>query len=301
MNTKILYIIGNGFDLHHGIASSYWNFRNYVKTKNTKLFDTLERYFNPDLLWSDFEGTLADLDTEHILDEASNYLVGYGSENWSEAFHHDYQYEIGERVKLITSELKKNFTEWILSLEIPSSREDMLKLDREAIFLNFNYTPTLSKLYKVDKKHITYIHNEAESESSELLMGHGIDPEPMPKRGGEHEDPRVTEGQEIIDGYFLESYKPVGKIIIEKQKFFDSLSQVEEVNIYGHSMSEVDMLYFEKIVESLDIDKVKWRASYFAKGEDKAKLEMLVALGVPVDHITIDKLGNFDTSQLSLL
>lgn len=29
-----LYIIGNGFDIHHGIESKYWNFREWVrKTK----------------------------------------------------------------------------------------------------------------------------------------------------------------------------------------------------------------------------------------------------------------------------
>jgi hypothetical protein len=30
-----LYIIGNGFDLHHGIASAYNNFENYVEKKIT--------------------------------------------------------------------------------------------------------------------------------------------------------------------------------------------------------------------------------------------------------------------------
>ncbi|MGN7986043.1 bacteriophage abortive infection AbiH family protein [Pedobacter sp. 22226] len=301
MHSKILYIIGNGFDLHHGIPSSYWHFRNYVNANNKELFHALEKYFDPEQLWSDFESALADLDTDHILEEGRNYYVDYGAEDWSDAYHHDYQYEIGERIKLVTTELKKNFTEWILSLDIPGQMEDMLKINREAIFLNFNYTPTLSRLYKVDKSNTTYIHNEAQSEDSDLLLGHGINPGPLPERGDEGEDIRITEGQEIIDGYFLASYKPVEKIIAEKQDFFDLLTGVAEVNIYGHSMSQVDIPYFAEIIKRLDLVRVKWRVSYYNEGEDAEKLAALLELGVPEENITVDKLGNFDTGQLKLL
>jgi hypothetical protein len=300
MNSTTLYIIGNGFDLHHGVPSSYWHFRNYVKTKNSDLFDALERYFNSDQLWSNFEATLADLDTDHILDEAGNYYESYGAENWSDSFHHDYQYEISKRIELITTELKKIFTEWVLSLDIPLYRDDMLQLDREAIFLNFNYTPTLSKLYKVKPTNITYIHNEAKSKESDLLLGHGIDQE-FPERGSEDQDIRITEGQQLIDQYFLDSYKPVYNIIAEKQQFFDSLKQVKEVNIYGHSMADVDLPYFEEIINQLDLSRVKWRVSYFKKEEYEQRLTTLINLGVPEDNIIIDKLENFDTGQMRLV
>lgn len=301
MTITTLYIIGNGFDLHHGIPSSYWHFRNYVKTKDKTLFDALEKYFNPDQLWSDFEATLADLDTDHILDEAANYLESYAAENWSDAFHHDYQYEIGERVKIVTMVLKKMFTEWVLSLDIPSYKDQLLKLERSATFINFNYTATLSALYKIDKGNILYIHNEAEDINSDLLLGHGINPGQLPKRGAEDEDVRVTEGQEIIDRYFLDSYKQVEKIITEKRSFFDSLKDVKEVNIYGHSMSEVDMPYFVELINRLQLSEVKWRISYFEIGEDEKKLAILEELGISKENIMIDKLENFDTGQLSLL
>lgn len=301
MSSTTLYIIGNGFDLYHGVPSSYWHFRNYVETKNTDLFDALERYFNPDQLWSNFEATLADLHTDHILDEAGNYYENYGAENWSDAFHHDYQYEISERIKLVTIELKKIFTEWVLSLNIPLHRDNMLQLNREEIFLSFNYTPTLSKLYKVNPTNITYIHNEAKSEDSELLLGHGVNPGQFPERGSEDQDIRITEGQELVDQYFLDSYKPVYKIIEEKKQFFDSLQQIKEVNIYGHSMADVDLPYFREIINRLDPSQVKWRVSYFKKEEYEQRLTTLVNLGIPEENIIIDKLENFDTGQLRLV
>ena len=56
---KILYIVGNGFDIHHGVKSRYSDFKDYVQANGSDLYDTLEKYFNTDELWSDFEETLA--------------------------------------------------------------------------------------------------------------------------------------------------------------------------------------------------------------------------------------------------
>ncbi|MCB8999333.1 MAG: hypothetical protein H6540_04595 [Bacteroidales bacterium] len=50
-----LYIIGNGFDIHHGIKSKYSDFKDYVEKNDKVLFDSLEKYFNQDELWSDLK------------------------------------------------------------------------------------------------------------------------------------------------------------------------------------------------------------------------------------------------------
>lgn len=121
MNNKQLYIIGNGFDIFHGVNSRYSDFKNYVEDNDNKLFEALDEYFNSDELWSEFEDTLAYIDTDKIVDDASNYLVSYNVEDWSEAYHHDYQYEVQRAIDVITITLRKLFTTWILSLEIPSS------------------------------------------------------------------------------------------------------------------------------------------------------------------------------------
>ena len=49
-----LCIIGNGFDLAHGTPSSYYSFRDYVKAKDRKLFDTIEQFIHIDDFWGDF-------------------------------------------------------------------------------------------------------------------------------------------------------------------------------------------------------------------------------------------------------
>jgi hypothetical protein len=60
-----LYIIGNGFDMMHGVPSSYYNFRDTIG-KNNMLRITLESYIRKDDVWGDFEDSLAYLDRVNI-------------------------------------------------------------------------------------------------------------------------------------------------------------------------------------------------------------------------------------------
>ncbi|TOO33607.1 AbiH family protein, partial [Vibrio parahaemolyticus] len=39
-----LYIIGNGFDLHHGMQTSYESFKLYLQRKHQFVFDTVEKF-----------------------------------------------------------------------------------------------------------------------------------------------------------------------------------------------------------------------------------------------------------------
>ena len=53
-----LYIIGNGFDLMHGVKSSYYAFRDSLGKQNS-LRNILENYLTPEDIWADFENALA--------------------------------------------------------------------------------------------------------------------------------------------------------------------------------------------------------------------------------------------------
>jgi hypothetical protein len=59
MNDLVLYIVGNGFDLHHQIKSSYSDFGEYVKTVDPELYETVEEYFSFGGKWSNLEGPRA--------------------------------------------------------------------------------------------------------------------------------------------------------------------------------------------------------------------------------------------------
>ncbi len=42
---KHLYIIGNGFDIHHGVNSRYSNYREWLHNWNRLLLDDIEEFF----------------------------------------------------------------------------------------------------------------------------------------------------------------------------------------------------------------------------------------------------------------
>jgi hypothetical protein len=66
MSNKKLYIIGNGFDLHHGLRTRYADFCLCVRENDKELYEFLEWYVDADLnkdgLWKDFEKDLGTFD-----------------------------------------------------------------------------------------------------------------------------------------------------------------------------------------------------------------------------------------------
>lgn len=302
---KHLYIIGNGFDLSHGIKSSYWHFKNFVEIRNKGLFESLEKYFNPDDLWSVFEEALADLDIDLIREETANYLTSYGAEDWSDADHHNYQYEISQRIDIVTVQLKNEFTKWVLSLEIPDSTNGVIVFKKDALYLNFNYTPSLRRIYNIPAESILHIHNAAIDKESNLILGHGRKPSVKANGRTQNEaddfgDPRVDEGEDLISEYFISSYKSTERIIQQHADFFASLKELEHIYVLGHSLASVDIPYFKEIVKNIDIKSTLWTVSYFSEDEREHHLKTTMDLGVPEHLLTMDRLGNIDSPQLSL-
>ena len=117
-----LYIIGNGFDLHHGIPSSYKAFGEYLQKRDSGTYDVVEKYFDVNAqFWAEFEEHLASFDSDLLIEDASDFLVSYAAEDWSDAYHHDYQYEIEQAVGAISKTLRLRFAEWISAAQDPSA------------------------------------------------------------------------------------------------------------------------------------------------------------------------------------
>ena len=74
MGNRKLYIIGNGFDLWHGIPSRYADFKAYVRQHDRQLLRTVDDYLPAGDDWSDLESALADLDIDSIIDDLSQFM-----------------------------------------------------------------------------------------------------------------------------------------------------------------------------------------------------------------------------------
>ena len=171
---KILYIIGNGFDIHHGLDTRYQSFANYLAKNNSEVYDLLLNYYglpditNPELtdeeyaLWSRFEQALSDLDYLSVLDDNSDLIASPGAEDFRDRDWHSYQIEMELIIKDLTTTLINDFNTFILEVEYESIPDDtLIKLEENSHFLNFNYTETLQENYGIPEGRITYIHNRA--------------------------------------------------------------------------------------------------------------------------------------------
>lgn len=299
---KRLYIIGNGFDLHHRIPSAYWQFGEYLKANDQDVYENVERYFTVDeQFWSEFEARLADFDIDTLTDDASNFLESYGAEDWSDAYHHSYQMAVGDVVEAISKSMRLRFADWIRSLPIPTTSAIVglrLPIDRSATFLNFNYTSSLQTLYGVADEQILFIHGSVKDPAADLVLGHGRRPPPnldpyRYERDPEAADVRVVEGQQIIDRYFEETFKPTAEILAKSASFFRSLFDVEEIFVLGHSMSEVDHPYLLEVMRNVDLTKVRWTISY--RGDVTSVRQQADALGISSRRTTYVQLLDIST------
>lgn len=307
---EVLYIIGNGFDLHHGLKSSFNNFREYLEEQDSELLDTLEEYLpvahrnNSKIEWWDFESVIGHLFVDTVIDKCMNYLESYGSDNWRDSDNHTYQYEVRRIITALTEKLKKRFKEWVLSIKIPTEAyERKVYMKPDSYYLNFNYTNTLEKLYRIPQGKIFFIHNKVRNEKANPILGHSRTLKSVEQVINEYDyesDFRLVEGARIIDGYFKKNFKPTNQILKAHYKYFSSLHHLKEIYVFGHSLSPVDIRYFKKIVRSIRKNKVKWFISAYCN-KDLTKFKTVVSdLGINKRLVTFETMQNLNEKQLKL-
>ena len=136
MKPHKLYVIGNGFDLWHGIPSSLAQFKQYIQGADRDVYREVEEYLPTREDWSDLERALADMDVDALISSVGHFMGSYGAEDWSDSGHHDFQYEVQNVVERLSSGLRLRFAEWIRKLPIPSpttARKRLVTLDTDAV------------------------------------------------------------------------------------------------------------------------------------------------------------------------
>jgi hypothetical protein len=317
-----LYIIGNGFDLYHKIDTNYSSFGLFLQRKYPEFYFQITKYlFLPELdeyykesltspLWSDFESSFTRLDLQELLDEFSDYSASPSDKNFTDGEWNAYAYEIKKIVELLTDKLLGFFKEFINNIEFPeSSSPNHLKIDHKAKFISFNYTDTLERFYNIKRGRILYIHGKAEQNGSDLILGHGINPLDLEDKRFNPPDnlkPKEVEiwkqfnlpeydhsyilGVEEANSYFSRSFKDCNRIIRDNKVFFDSLSEIFTIYILGHSLSSVDIQYFNKVASSVNLDSVSWKVSYYSDDQIATHIKTIINLGVKENLIDLIKL-----------
>ena len=102
-----------------------------------------------------------------------------------------------------------------------------------------------------------------------------VNKKPMPRLGG----------IAVIAGFLVSAIYLIITMRIENNiDFFTNLTEVEKVIVLGHSISEVDLKYFEILKAKLN-ENVIWNVSYYSELEKQAHKETLLQLGINDNNI----------------
>lgn len=253
-----LYIIGNGFDLYHGYKTSYHDFHDWLMAHNCddfvsnmeKMFPTLsgKEY----LLWKDFEEALGRFDLLNIHHE---FFQGRDDGFYDEIV----QKRAVERIKPILQNIAVFLKDWLIDIDIEKN-EKKLSLSSNSLYLTFNYTLLLEKKYNIPDNRILHIHNSLTS-NIPLITGHRHLVSEDDNLGNNFNEEKSTQ---LIANEMNGLYKPVEQLIKAHQHFFNSLKDVSNVVVFGHSLAMIDRLYLNEVQRQIQ-NSSHW---YFVAKDD---------------------------------
>lgn len=325
---KDLYIIGNGFDLHHKINSSYSDFREWMSGSNPEVLNKVEEIYGycDREWWSDFENNLASLDVIKFgiriaFENQPDLMSEHCDRTWNDA-----AIEVERQLDNIYFNLRECFHEWIKQLNHPMKSQMLRLKTQDAAFLNFNYTMTLENLYGINSHKILHIHGCIDN-NEDFVLGHGKSIEELHKINSTKfltfDSPTVSDNSKVKDAtmhnHNMDAYdgletheqfatyaairgvasqrKPVNKIIETYLPFFETMNDVKQIHVYGLSFSDVDSPYLDYF--ALNFKHVHWEFNDY-KGYTIDKIIKFCQNNALNDYSIIDFKDILDNRQLCI-
>lgn len=312
---QTLFIIGNGFDLAHGLPTSYNHFKNYLRAeyqydyletssiweeekiimggdygydvKNcAQIIDYLVSSVGEDISssydWRDFERALGVLNFQEIEEEINVQYDKEGDINYS---HTSSLYETAysDLVKIMEF-VNTLFKEWINTIEINKNFNKLLHMDTFEEF---------SKLIERANKPIFLTFNYTETleliyDQSNITHIHGTKESPIVGHGSKEVVKELMWNQDIPIRRILSNLrKPTEDVLKDNQLFFDQLNtDIKEIYTYGFSFSDVDMIYIKEIIGRINNKNTIWYLQNYNSNKHGEYINLLRKYGFN---------GDFDT------
>lgn len=278
-----IVIVGNGFDVAHGLSSSYTGYKEWLQEHNMSLYDALMSYIDlSGNWWNEFEKNLAAFHVPKLIHDAPR-------ENVTQAplFHPSIPLPAKGYFRNIREQISKSFTEWVDSLSTASAKPTV-NMPKADLYISFNYTDTLERVYGIPESLILYLHGKA-ARGDELVFGHNkshFEIEEMIKKkynlqesesflvpGSFGED----EYQLALEISFLDK-SPYTQIVKFKDLLIPAVVHTKIVWAFGLSFSEVDFEYIEWIAQrNRDLF---WQVSWHKERDKVQIIDTFKALGV---------------------
>lgn len=281
MDENQLIIVGNGFDVNHGIPSSYAHFKTWLSNTDKKLYDFLERYIDvAGDWWNDFERSLSEIDVPKLIRETPLVEKSPVDPRIPPSFSHPASW----RLDSVRRAISQKFTEWVKTMDSVEIKKK-IELPEACLYISFNYTDTLERVYGIEESRIVYIHGKA-SRGDELIYGHGknqfvLENDVMEKYHLHRSDDFFTAGTYGNSESELTSHISYWQKPIQIGLYYDVLRPAvlgtNKVCVYGLSFSEVDYPYLQWIAERNR--NLRWRVSWHSENDKKCISEILRTLG----------------------
>jgi len=286
-----LIIIGNGFDLYHGLSTSYSDYRDWLLDHDERVVADFESFDyatecllhesslscktssmeEGDRRWSSLEESLG-IEWDDLCYEALEHTRPDLSEDnpgWD-----DFWVELQVRLEYLKKLTRDRFREWVESIDL-SKAQTVLNLPGTASFITFNYTPTLEYVYGVRPDKIFHIHGRV-LDKNELLQFGSPDNNP-------NELQKMLEDKYGVDDFYgatiqqgvtvacdrcADTWKNIEGNYDALNHFLDTLANVNTVIIMGNSFDKVDKPYYRDVLAPRYRD-AKWLFCEYKSNEDK--------------------------------
>lgn len=316
-----LNIIGNGFDLYHGLPTSYYFFACYVLENSEEIYDQLANMYGiskglyshiseeltrgiDDIgFWSEFEKSLGYIDSgwveESLLDELDLECP-------------DFAVTLEIDKPNLVSDIKEMLHNWIFytvdkdevySIVKNKLSDNLIKFGADDDFISFNYTHTLEKVYGLE--HIFHIHGKC-CDEDELIIGHGnykeilrlqnkireLDDDAQFNQAANNRVQEYSFEKEILESL----RKPVSECEAALESRLLYCNKPDLISVYGCSLGDVDRPYMKLIHEKWP--DVKWRFSVYSSRDRECIDEAASQIGLEEGQWTIFEFKNMLSSDI---
>ena len=271
---KHLYIIGNGFDLHTGLATRYADFQLWLENSYPFIYENMQAVYDIDAeWWNDFEVQLGNLDINkfvlrftppaksinEIISEEKRKREFEERYNIPPSLHFDSH--CAKRFNGLLDVLQYCFEKWVDNCQRSITAPKYIHVEKEdSFFINFNYTDVIEMLYEIPEERVLHIHGRS-SKHERLIYGHnkflyGIS---------------MSNDEEQVSFELSKYHKNPYEHIYKHQELQEIVKDVEYVHIYGFSFSPVDEDYMDWFFNNVSATS-QWEISWFSE-EDKNRID----------------------------
>ena len=284
---KITYLVGNGLDLHIGLKTRYQDFYNYLnsfkenKETNNQIYQTIinnNLAINKDkdkVDWSDFEIAIGEYTSKKYKEiDLHKFTVDY------EEFIDDFTDFIDKQIEEsdVSSFLIPAFKVFNDSINKPInlSNRDRMELESDiklisakqliSNFIIFNYTKLFNEIFNYWKTNI----KQTKVVANAPIHIHGFCQEEVLLGVNDVSQIHSSFGEdEIIKTMMVKTY---ANKFSSSRRFEDAEQIIKDTNlfiIFGMSLGDSDKIWWEKIIENLELNKANKVIIYAHEHESK--------------------------------